>query len=299
MIAKLTYRRSPHLVSYWGANRLTLENYATGRRAGGAPLVHEVLDLFDRWRPIEDVFHALPQYPEQTLARVFAQVLLTRRTWRQFSTRRVSLQALGSVLGLTFRVQRWIELPGVGRVAFKTSPSGGARHPIECYVLALRINGLPRGLYHYRPDRHVLERMSSRASRAQVASYLPGQAWYGGASVLVLLTAVFARTQWKYPFARAYRVVLAEAGHVCQTFCLTASWLNLAPFCTMALADSAIERDLGVDGVAESVIYAAGFGARPDGIDWAPWPSRRRRSRASATTVRSGSDRSQRRRKSS
>jgi SagB-type dehydrogenase family enzyme len=229
----------------------------------------------------------------------FTQALLTRRTWRRFSTRRVSLQALGTVLGLTFRVQRWIDLPGVGRVALKTAPSGGARHPIECYVLPLRIDGLTRGLYHYRPDRHVLERMSSRARPARVAKYLPGQAWYGDASVIVLLTAVFARTQWKYPFARAYRVVLAEAGHLCQTFCLTASWLNLAPFCTMALADSIIERDLGVDGVTESVIYAAGFGARPDGVDWAPWPSRRRRSRASTTTGRSGSDRSQRRRKSS
>jgi SagB-type dehydrogenase family enzyme len=242
--------------------------------------------------------HVVP-LPKPGASGEFAQTLLTRRTWRQFSTRRVSLQALATVLGLTFRVQRWIELPGVGRLALKTSPSGGARHPIECYVLPLRIDGLARGLYHYRPDRHVLERVSAGATPAHVAKYLPGQAWYGDASVLVLLTAVFARTQWKYPFARAYRVVLAEAGHLCQTFCLAASWLNLAPFCTMALADSLIERDLGIDGVTESVIYAAGFGARPDGVDWAPWPSRRRRSRASTTRGRSGSDRSQRRRKSS
>lgn len=228
----------------------------------------------------------------------FPEVLLGRRTWRQFSTRPTTLSALGAVLGLTFKVQRWVELRGVGKVGLKTSPSGGARHPIECYVLALRVKGLARGLYHYRPDRHVLERMTKGATPSQVARYLPGQAWYGGASALVLLTAVFARTQWRYPFARAYRVVLAEAGHLCQTFCLTASWLGLAPFCTMALADSIIERDLGVDGVAESVIYVAGFGTRPEGVDWAPWPSRESRARASTTTGRSGSDRSHRRRNS-
>ena len=40
----------------------------------------------------------------------------------------------------------------------------------------------------------------------------------------------------------------------------------------MALADSRIERDLGIDGVGESVLYAAGVGPRPDGTSWAPWP---------------------------
>ena len=42
-----------------------------------------------------------------------------------------------------------------------------------------------------------------------------------------------------------------------------ATWLKLAPFCTMALADSKIEKDLGVDGITESVLYAAGVGVRP------------------------------------
>ena len=84
---------------------------------------------------------------------------------------------------------------------------------------------------------------------------------------MMLMTAVFPRTQWKYPFARAYRVVLAEAGHLCQTFCLTATWLGLAPFCTMALADSRIEKDLKLDGVTESVLYVAGVGTRPANLD--------------------------------
>ncbi len=208
----------------------------------------------------------------------FVRVLLARRTWRRFSRRPLKLSALGTLLGLTWGVQRWMKLPGLGRVALKTSPSGGARHPVEVYVLALGVRGLPRGLYHYAADRHRLELLRKGASFRQVASYLPGQSWYGSAAALMLMTAVFARTQWRYQFSRAYRVVLAEAGHVCQTFCLVATWLGLAPFCTAALADSRIEKDLGVDGVTESVLYAAGVGTRPPGVDWAPWPSRRRRS---------------------
>ena len=60
-------------------------------------------------------------------------------------------------------------------------------------------------------------------------------------------------------------MVLAEGGHFCQTFCLTATWQGLAPFCTMALADTTIERALGIDGVSESVLYAAGAGKKTPG----------------------------------
>jgi SagB-type dehydrogenase family enzyme len=101
-----------------------------------------------------------------------------------------------------------------------------------------------------------------------MSDYVMGQRWFSEASAFVLMTAVFTRTQWKYRYPRAYRVVLAETGHLCQTFCLVATWLGLAPFCTMAMADSKIDRDLGIDGATEGVVYVAGVGKRPAGVDW-------------------------------
>jgi SagB-type dehydrogenase family enzyme len=220
--------------------------------------------------PLPPSFKHYPEAPQLDLSRIkdngaFPQTLLARRTWRSFSTRAMSMADLSTLLGLTWGVHGWVDEPGQGRLPLKTSPSGGARHPIEVYVLARRVEGVRPGLYHYAADRHRLERLRTGASRRQIVRYLPTQSWFGTAAAVMLMTAVFARTQWKYEFPRAYRVILAEAGHVCQTFCLTATWLGLAPFCTMALADSVIERDLGIDGVTESVLYAAGVGVRPTG----------------------------------
>jgi SagB-type dehydrogenase family enzyme len=203
----------------------------------------------------------------------FPRVLLERRTWRQFSPAALKLDDLATLLGLTFGVQSWLDLRGIGRVALKTSPSGGARHPIEAYVIAQRVRGLSRGLYHYNAATHRLELLHKRVSPAKTASYLNGQAWCDGAGAVVLMTAVFARQQWKYPGPRAYRIMLIDAGHLCQTFCLAATWLGLAPFCTMALADSEIESDLKIDGVSEAVVYAAGVGARVGDADSARWPT--------------------------
>jgi SagB-type dehydrogenase family enzyme len=210
-------------------------------------------------------------------------LLLARRTWRQFSQRPVALADLATLLQLTWGVQGWIEVPQLGRFALKTSPSGGARHSIEVYVLARNVAGLGRGLYHYNPDSHRLVAVRRNAV-PRVSDYLPGQAWYDDAAALLLMTAVFERVQWRYAYARAYRAVLAEAGHLCQTFCLVATWLGLAPFCSMALADSRVERDLKIDGVSESVLYAAGVGTRPEGMDWAPWPGTRKTPEIKAPT---------------
>jgi SagB-type dehydrogenase family enzyme len=212
--------------------------------------------------------------PATPASPAFPEVLLGRRTWRRFGARALQIEELATLLGLTWGVQAWMDVEGWGKMPLKTAPSGGARHSIEAYVLARRVDGLTPGLYHYQPASHALHAIrttTSRASRADILAYLPRQAFYGSASALVLMSAVFPRVQWRYAFPRAYRTVLAEAGHHCQTFCLVATWLGLAPFCTMALADSRIERDLQIDGVSESVLYAAGVGPRPAGTTWAPW----------------------------
>ena len=194
----------------------------------------------------------------------FARVLLQRRTWRKFSVEAVPLATLGNLLGLTWGIQHWISLPKIGSVAAKTSPSGGAMHPIEAYVLARNVAGLAAGFYHYNAADHQLELLRRGATSRDIARLLANQEWYGSAAFVVFLTAVFARTRWKYDYARAYRAVLIEAGHLCQTFCLTATSLGLAPFCTMAFADSKIEKTLGIDGISESALYVTGAGMRPE-----------------------------------
>jgi SagB-type dehydrogenase family enzyme len=202
--------------------------------------------------------------PEPTASGEFAKVLLSRRTWRKFSPRPVSLAALNKMLALTWGVQKFVDIPKLGRIAVKTSPSGGALHPIEAYVLVRNVEKLSAGLYHYNGGDHRLELLRRGTTSKQITRWLANQWWYGRAAFLVFMTAVFGRTQWKYDYARAYRAMLLEAGHLCQTFCLTATWLNLAPFCTLAFADSQIENAIGLDGVSESVLYVAGAGVCPE-----------------------------------
>lgn len=346
------FRRAPSLVCYWADGQMVIDNYLERQRVAADPLVFEILNFFDDWKPLQpllahmseftagsvrkavgdlancsllqcssdrkpssrdrfddwqewnpaggffhfstkDVPFSFDPVAEQKFARArlqrgsvpevtksyprsrkfrlpepsqrgqLAGVLLSRRTWREFSRRPVSLADVGEVLGLTWRIQGQATSP-FGNTTFKTSPSGGARHPIEAYVAALRVHNLPRGLFHYNAERHCLELLRPGASESQLNALLAGQKFFSRAALVIFMTAVFAREQWKYPTARAYRVVHLDAGHLCQTFCLVATALGLAPFCTAAFADTRIEKALGIDGISESVIYAAGLGHRPE-----------------------------------
>jgi len=207
--------------------------------------------------------------PRPALAGDFPEILLGRRTWRRFGSSPVSVEQLATTLGLTAGVQRWVPT-SLGRLPLKTSPSGGARHPIEAYVCVRRVTGVAPGLYHYASDIHALERLRRGDLTSRVREWMPHSGYFARAAFILVFTAVMDRELWRYPYARAYRAAVAEAGHVCQTFCLTATWQGLAPFCLMGLDDAAIERDLGVDGVRETVLYVAGAGARPRGSSWAP-----------------------------
>lgn len=210
--------------------------------------------------------------PRPELNTPFAQVLLARRTSRRYSSDPVTLPQLSSILALSVGVQHWASTAD-GEAPLKTSPSGGARHPIECYVVVREVLGLKPAIYHYAADRHVLERIGRAVSLDRMKAYVPESGYFAKASAMVFFTAVFPRQLWRYPYSRAYRAALVEAGHVCQTFLLTATSLGLAPFCVMGLADTLVEGDLGIDGITESVLYCAGVGRPPRGTTCAPLPS--------------------------
>lgn len=213
-------------------------------------------DRFKRIRGAETIALPLQESDDD----LFFQTVHSRRTHRTFAKGKVSVEDISKLLQTTWGVQHYVRTNVFGELPLKTSPSGGARHPIEVYLMALRVKGLDRGLYHYQARDNRLARLAGKASAHMASEYCADQPYFGAAAAMFIMTAVFARTRWKYGRGRAYRVVLLEAGHLCQTFCLSATRLGLAPFCTAALKDTLIENELGLDGISESVLYVAGVG---------------------------------------
>jgi SagB-type dehydrogenase family enzyme len=140
---------------------------------------------------------------------------MQRRTQREFSRKELPFDALSKLLFYTWGITGFLEVPALGRLPLKTSPSAGARHPVETYVLGMRIEALEPGLYYYDARVHGLERLRiMRDAPSNAAQFCVGQRWAKEAAALFIMTAVFPRVMWKYPTSRAYRTILLDAGHV-------------------------------------------------------------------------------------
>ncbi|WP_204017615.1 SagB/ThcOx family dehydrogenase [Sphaerimonospora thailandensis] len=195
----------------------------------------------------------------------FGHVLRARRTTRRFSAADpVSAEQLSGLLRWVAGPFHRIDVPGVGSVVLKTSPSGGARHAIEVYPVVLSVSGVPPGVYHYRAQDHCLETVRpGRPDSGELVHWCGGQLYADTAGVLLLYTAVLRRSAWKYRTGRTYRTLFMDLGHLSQTAYLVATALGLGAFFTAATRDEAIEEVLGLTWEEEIFLGLTGVGV-PD-----------------------------------
>ena len=204
------------------------------------------------------------ELPRRTpLADISVQDVFDRRaTGRELTECVITLDDLSAILHYAYGV-RQDQPKGNYPRAFRTVPSGGALYPLELYVHASAVLGLPVGLFHYEPPTHRLRLLRKD----------PGASFRGGlvtpevvqrAAITVFITAIFYRSTFKYG-DRGYRFVLLEAGHVGQNIDLTAAALGLAAVNIGGYFDESIDRYLGLDGLRHSAIYLAAIGGRSEG----------------------------------
>ncbi len=204
---------------------------------------------------------ALPRTPATALD----ELLRARETHRLYRTDRpLALAQAARVLHRAFGTIGVVALGGGLHALRKHAPSGGGMHPVEAYPLVVDVDGLASGWYHYRACEHRLapvKAVARDAARREVERLTAGQSYFATAPMVVVLTLRFPRHHWKYPqHARAYRVMLLEAGHLGQTFYLAATEAGLGAFFTAAVNDADIDVELGLDGVEEGAIAIVGCG---------------------------------------
>lgn len=223
----------------------------------------------------------------------FDALLDTRATCRNYDTEaQLPLTTFSQLMARVFGA-RGIGHPGDGFDVFKrTSPSGGALHPTECWLIVQRVEGIAPGLYRYRIDAHALEPVmpgiappqpgdvgtqplvqntqrewTTDELRAFARIAVAGQDFFADAPVLCALAPRFHRNFWKYRnHSKAYRVTVLDAGHLSQTLQLCATQAGLGPFVTGAINEIDIERAFGLTGYLESPMVVCGFGKRAENL---------------------------------
>jgi SagB-type dehydrogenase family enzyme len=196
---------------------------------------------------------ALPLPPPELPATPFAEVVAARRSARHFAGDAVALAQLSALLQAAYGQTHAPEGARVDEAFLRAVPSGGALYPLELYVAALDVCGVRAGLYHYDPLAHALEPLCESRLEA-LADALVFRDLLEGCALVVVVTAVFWRTRFKYGL-RGYRFALIESGHVAQNLLLAATALGLASVPIGGFYDRPLDDFLLVDGVDESALY--------------------------------------------
>lgn len=186
--------------------------------------------------------------------------LTARRSCRAFDGATVTLQELADVLAIGTGVTATRGEAGEAPDVFRTSPSAGARGPLETYVVATRVAGLDAGVYHYHALDHALEELGPAPAREVLTTALGGQAWASAAPVLLVHSAVPARSRFRYDTGRAYRDILLTLGHLDQNLLLLATAMGLGSLFVTAVCDEDLEAILGLDHVTEPVLGVTALG---------------------------------------
>jgi SagB-type dehydrogenase family enzyme len=192
------------------------------------------------------------ELPAKSLSIV--EVLKKRRSVRSFSPKPLTMADLSFLLWASTGVQRREQ-----GYDFRTVPSAGALYPIETYLVANNVEGLEKALYHYNIEAHTLEVLKAEDVAENLAYAALNQKMLTKAPVVLVWTAIFERSKWKYA-QRAYRYVYLDAGHIAQNLALSATSIGLGSCQIGAFFDDEINQILGVDGTDESVIYLSVVG---------------------------------------
>ncbi len=193
-------------------------------------------------------------FPESIKTMSLDEALKKRRSVRSFSQKSLTLEQVSYLLWASTGIQR-----KEGGYEFRTAPSAGALYPIETYLIANKVQGLEKALYHYAIKSHQLEELKNGDFSHSLARAALDQEMFLGAAAIFVWTAFFDRSKWKYR-QRAYRYIYLDAGHIAQNLALSATSIGLGSCQVGAFYDDEVNEVVGVDGEEESAIYLSAVG---------------------------------------
>ncbi len=163
------------------------------------------------------------------------ETLAHRRSIRTFADAALAMETVSQLL--------WSAQGITHPEGQRTAPSAGALYPLEIYLVAGNIVGLPAAVYHYAPQRHRLVRIAAGDRRRELAEIAFHQDWVADAPAILVISAVLRRTTAKYG-ERGQRYVHIEAGHAAENVCLQAVALGLGTTVVGAFLDTGLRRML-------------------------------------------------------
>ena len=148
------------------------------------------------------------------------EAIFKRRSVRHYKTDALSMEQLSQLL--------WAAQGITAADFFRAAPSAGASYPLELFVIAGNVEGLPAGVYHYNVKEHSLSLHMKGDIREKLGTTAAfNQKCLSQVPVAISICAVYERTMKTYG-KRGERYVHIDTGHAAENIALQAVALGLA-----------------------------------------------------------------------
>jgi SagB-type dehydrogenase family enzyme len=167
------------------------------------------------------------------------KALLERRSVRSFTNESLTLDEVSSLC--------WAAQGVTDDKGHRTSPSAMATYPLEVYLLAGNVTGLPSGVYHYSPQGHNLTTISPGNKIPELFNSSMGgkEDWRKGSPAVFIVTGIFERIN-KIPGQDLSRFVYVEAGTASENLLLEVVSLGLGATYTAGFDENKTREYLGL-----------------------------------------------------
>lgn len=208
-----------------------LEHYANGP---------ETLDWSMQPDPFRN-YQGVEKFPlpfsSQNLGVKFSELFIPNK----IAPKEINLNSIGTLLELSMGLSAWKEYQG-DRWALRCNPSSGNLHPTEAYLIAVDINNLRSGVYHYLSYEHALEQRCVFAPDENLANSANNNV----TNVMLGLSSVFWREAWKYG-ERAFRYCQLDVGHAVAAIRYACAVLGWSAELVSTVSDDSIADLLGLN----------------------------------------------------
>ena len=173
--------------------------------------------------------------------------IFNRRSTRGNSKKSLSVEDLSAILHTL----------SCNKEGLRGYPSGGAKYPIEAYVLAQDVKELAKNVYHYNPKSHSLENLWEIPSETKIFTQIND--WANTARAIIVFTGNWQKSGDKYG-SYSYLLGVLECGHAAQNILLTASSLEVNACALAGIKDMVLYDLLDIDASTEQFIYSIALG---------------------------------------
>ena len=255
-------------------NRLLAEEYLLNLRRSDAdlgviigtnnyrlPMVVSAVAARDKEETDEDII-PLPPYAYERAP--IGALIRSRRSVRHYSGELIQLKDMSTILFHCGGISGQTPVEGASNTIFlgdepqidlRVAASGGALYPVDLFVVALKVQEVPSGVYRYLPKAHALKHVGAASDTPDprmVAEFFPIEVDRAG-FLIGYVYNLFENARKYGDMALGFAML--EAGSIAAHLHLICTALGLGSCDVGSFSKRRFERLFGVDGISRHVIH--------------------------------------------